>query len=43
MAYGIELSDLYVELIMIRQMSFRDAVREARSHDSGYADVRAVH
>lgn len=28
--YGVELSDLHIRLIMSRQMSFRDAVREAK-------------
>ena len=36
-AHGIELPDLYVQMVLSGQMSFRDAVADFKSHDSEYA------
>ena len=35
--YGVELPDLYVQMVLSGQMSFRDAVADFKSHDSEYA------
>ena len=35
--YGVTLSDLYCDMVLCGQISFRDAVADFKSHDSEYA------
>ena len=42
--YGVELPDLYVELILARKLTLSAAVREYLAHDTPYpAEGRIVH
>lgn len=36
--YGVQLPDLYVELIMARKLTLSAAVREYLSHDTPYPE-----